>query len=74
MSGANIANVVFDMEESGEIDHEKCFVPKVESDQDWKKKNADSMPESKYWYYNCNTSWYRELSIKSQVYGMVLKL
>ena len=51
MSGSNIANVVFDMEESGEIDHETCFVPKVESDQDWKKKNADSMPESKYWYY-----------------------
>nr|XP_022292109.1 baculoviral IAP repeat-containing protein 3-like isoform X2 [Crassostrea virginica]XP_022292110.1 baculoviral IAP repeat-containing protein 3-like isoform X2 [Crassostrea virginica]XP_022292112.1 baculoviral IAP repeat-containing protein 3-like isoform X2 [Crassostrea virginica]XP_022292113.1 baculoviral IAP repeat-containing protein 3-like isoform X2 [Crassostrea virginica]XP_022292114.1 baculoviral IAP repeat-containing protein 3-like isoform X2 [Crassostrea virginica]XP_022292115.1 bacul len=46
MSGSNIANVVFDMEESGEIDHEKCFVPKVESDQDWKKKNSDSMPES----------------------------
>nr|ADG85256.1 inhibitor of apoptosis protein 1 [Ostrea edulis] len=44
MSGSNIANVIFDMEESGEIDKDNCMVPKILSDSSWKKIN-DRLPD-----------------------------
>lgn len=44
MSGSNIANEIFDMEESGEIDKNSCMVPKVEFDSSWKKVN-ERVPE-----------------------------
>ncbi|XP_061192230.1 baculoviral IAP repeat-containing protein 3-like [Saccostrea echinata] len=44
MSGSNIANIIFDMEESGEIDKENSMVPKVLSDSSWKKIN-DRVPD-----------------------------
>lgn len=46
MSGSNIANVIFDMEESGEIDKDNCMVPKILSDSSWKKIN-DRLPDGK---------------------------
>lgn len=47
MSGSNIANEIFDMEESGEIDKNSCMVPKVEFDSSWKKVN-ERVPEGIY--------------------------
>lgn len=47
MSGSNIANEIFDMEESGEIDKNSCMVPKVEFDSSWKKVN-ERVPEGNY--------------------------
>ncbi|XP_062584039.1 uncharacterized protein LOC134245807 [Saccostrea cucullata] len=44
MSGSNIANIIFDMEESGKIDRENSMVPKVLSDSSWKKIN-DRVPD-----------------------------
>lgn len=47
MSGSNIANEIFDMEESGEIDKNSSMVPKVEFDSSWKKVN-ERVPEGNY--------------------------
>ncbi|XP_062571408.1 baculoviral IAP repeat-containing protein 7-like [Saccostrea cucullata] len=44
MSGSNIANIIFDMEESGEIDKENSMVPKVLSDSSCKKIH-DRVPD-----------------------------
>lgn len=57
MTGLNIAEVVFDMEESGKIDRGKCYVPRKVSDQVWKNKIADRIPKSKYHF-----TYYRRLS------------
>lgn len=48
MAGCNIINVVLDIENSGEIDRGKRYVPLKESDQVRMNKIADRFPGSKY--------------------------